>query len=612
MKRKIIIALSVFTLIACAGGALLLIEINDGKKSFDELINLHKIEILREHLLLDIRKVQGNIYSLGTNYPTSVEEIQTNMEELSSAIRICYRCHHAPDVRERLDDLYQQINQYGEALSRLLTMQAAPARIAKEREKARVVGDSLVSKVNTMIVLTDRNLHVRREDTLKQIQDSRNLVFFLVAAGPLVFAIVAFTWMKQVTRPVQVLRDAAKTLQAGRLDHRIEGMSDEFADVARAFNDMAQSLQENMRAVWESERRHRLLFESAADAIFILAAEGHEAGRILQANEAAAQMHGYTVEELVKLKVQDLDAPEAAAAAQERIERMLRGDWIKAEMDHRRKDGALFPVEVSAGVFDVGGRKFILAFDRDITERRKAEREMRFAQRIKLAGEMATGIAHEVKNPLAGIKLAMETLAETPRIDGEDRDVLYQVIGQVARIESLLKGILSFARPPKPQMSAVNVNDILHSVADFLQQTLADARSISLVKELDSQCREVLADPQQLQQVFMNLLLNAADAMSGGGVITMRTVCDRTQQNLRVEIEDEGPGIAQDLRETLFEPFVSTKAKGVGLGLAVSKRLVEEHGGIISAENRPGRGARFTVVLPLTAPCAVSEQREAR
>ncbi len=611
MKKKIIIALSVFTLIAGIGGSLLLIMINDGKQAFDELIKLHQIEILREHLLLDIRKVQGNIYSLGTSYPTSIEEIQANMEELSGAIRICYRCHHVPEVSERLDDLHQQIGTYSDAFSRILTMQAGNRRVAKEQEKARVIGDSLVSKVNTMIVLTDRNLRAQREVTMNQIRQSRNLVFFLIVAGPLAFAVVAFTWMKQVTRPVQALRDAAKKLQTGNLEHRITGLSDEFGDVAHAFNDMAQSLQTNMRAVWESERRHRLLFESAADAIFILSAEGVDAGRILQANEAAAEMHGYSVEELTTMNIKQLDAPEAAAGAQERIEQMLRGEWIKAEFDHRKKDGTVFPVEISAGIFEVGGRKYILAFDRDITDRRRAERDLRYAQRVKLAGEMATGIAHEVKNPLAGIKLAMETLAQIPHIEGEDREVMYQVIGQVARIESLLKGILNFARPPKPQVSPANVNDILCSVADFLRKTFEDMRSILLVAEFDSQCHEVLADPQQLQQVFMNLLLNAADAMPGGGVITMRTICDPVKRNVRIEIDDEGPGIAEDLRETLFEPFVSTKAKGAGLGLAVSKRLVEEHGGIITAENRLEGGARFTVVLPESAASAVPEHSEA-
>ncbi len=610
MKKKILIALSIFTVIACVGGALLLIEINDGKQAFDDLINLHKIEILREHLLLDIRKVQGNIYSLGTSYPPSNEEMQSNMEELSAAIRICYRCHHVPEVQERLDDLNQQIGQYGDAFSRLLTMHAAARRMAKERDRTRLIGDSLVSKVNTMIVLTDRKLQTRREDTLREIQSSRNLVFFLVAAGPLAFAIVAFTWMRQVMRPVQVLRDAAERIQTGDLDHRVQGLTDEFGDVARAFNDMAQSLQTNMRAVWESERRHRLLFESAADAIFILSAEGSDAGRILQANEAAAEIHGYPVEELVTMRIQDLDSPDAAGGALERIDRMLKGEWIKMELDHRKKDVTVFPVEVSAGIFEVGSRKYILAFDRDITDRRKAERDLRHAQRIKLAGEMATGIAHEIKNPLAGIKLAMETLAETPRLEADDREVLYQVIGQVARIESLLKGILSFARPPKPQMASTNVNEILHSVADFMEKTMAERRSLRLIREFDCQCQNVLADPQQLQQVFMNLLLNASDAMSGVGTIVLRTSCDPEQRAVRIEIDDEGPGIADELRDTLFEPFVSTKAKGAGLGLAVSKRLVEEHGGTITAENRPEGGARFTVVLPSRVAAAAPERTE--
>jgi PAS domain S-box-containing protein len=141
----------------------------------------------------------------------------------------------------------------------------------------------------------------------------------------------------------------------------------------------------------ESENRYRMLFERAGDSIFVLDAEGEKAGQIVAANQAAAELHGYAVAELLAMSITDLDTPDAAKDAPGRIRRMLKGEWIKAEITHRKKDGTIFPVEVSAGVVEFGRHKYILAFDKDITQRKRAEEE-----REKLI--------HELQDALANIK----------------------------------------------------------------------------------------------------------------------------------------------------------------------------------------------------------------
>jgi PAS domain S-box-containing protein len=137
------------------------------------------------------------------------------------------------------------------------------------------------------------------------------------------------------------------------------------------------------KAIIESEKRYRLLFESAGDAIFVLEGEGRKAGRIVDANRAAAEMHGYSVEELLSRRISDLDDPEAAQKVRSRIRRMLKGEWIKEEINHRKKDGTIFPVEINAGLLELGNHKYVLAFDRDITKRKLAEQE-----REKLIAEL--------------------------------------------------------------------------------------------------------------------------------------------------------------------------------------------------------------------------------
>lgn len=125
----------------------------------------------------------------------------------------------------------------------------------------------------------------------------------------------------------------------------------------------------------ESENRYRILFERAGDAIFILDAEGENAGKIVAANPSAAEMHGYSVDELLTMNIKDLDTPDAARDAPDRISRILNGEWIKAEISHRKKDGAVFPVEISAGLIEFGHHRYILAFDRDITRRKTSEQD---------------------------------------------------------------------------------------------------------------------------------------------------------------------------------------------------------------------------------------------
>jgi PAS domain S-box-containing protein len=179
-------------------------------------------------------------------------------------------------------------------------------------------------------------------------------------------------------KPVKELARGMEEVSKGNLDHKIEIKSkDEIGELADIFNKMAQDLQKSNHEIQESEKRYRTLFESAGDAIFILDGEGEKAGHIVAANKAAAEMHGYSVNELLALNITDLDAPDAAKEVPGRIQRMLKGERIKAEIPHLKKDGTVFPVEVNAGLLEIGDYKFILAFDRDITERKRAEGALR-------------------------------------------------------------------------------------------------------------------------------------------------------------------------------------------------------------------------------------------
>jgi len=198
----------------------------------------------------------------------------------------------------------------------------------------------------------------------------------------------------------------------------------------------------------------------------------------------------------------------------------------------------------------------------------------------------------------------MAALSEEEYLTGEDRDLLKRVIDEIKRIEYLMKALLSFAKPRMPEFVETDVNAILHMVAALAVKNRASlgvgARPVKIVSNLAPGLPDILADPMHLQQIFMNLLLNAVDAMPEGGTLTMKTSLDAAVSMVRIEIADTGKGVESGVMDKLFQPFFTTKPKGTGLGLAITKRLVEEHGGEISLQNNAEGGVTFILQLPVT------------
>jgi two-component system sensor histidine kinase AtoS len=603
MKKKIIIVLSIVSLLLILGGIYLIGAIDTNASRFDQIIMFHGVEILRENLLLSIRDVESDLYSQITQQPESPGSVESHVIVMGDRINTCFNCHHVEAVLERLHDLRHQIDQYGDAVNKVLSLKASGGQFLIEQQRAQLIGDSLINKVNTMIVMTSKKLADRTEDVRAQVHRTRIFLIVLVATGPLLVIVLAFTVVRGVTGPINVLLDATRKLKSGNLEHRIEGLRDEFGELAVGFNTMASSLMEQVQKIEESEMRYRLLFESAGDAIFILDAEGDRMGNIVAANQAAVAMHGYSLSELLTLNIKNIDTPDDAAKVPDRIRKIFGGEWIKTEINHVRKDGTVFPVEVNAGLLVYGNHRYILAIDRDITERKQAEETLQRTEQLKVAGELATGLAHEIKNPLAGIKASIEVLSTVPYLPEDDKGILVQVIGEIKRIESLIKGLLNFARPSPPRFDDTDVNAVLDAVAYLVLQSPSRVpgmfRGITIVKDFDRHLPVITADPMQLKQVFMNLLLNAVDAMQNGGILVMKTRLDKATQAVWVEISNTGRELDPAVIDKIFQPFFTTKSKGTGLGLAISKRLVEEHGGKIGVARNPGGGAIFNVSLPI-------------
>jgi signal transduction histidine kinase len=229
---------------------------------------------------------------------------------------------------------------------------------------------------------------------------------------------------------------------------------------------------------------------------------------------------------------------------------------------------------------------------------------MQHAERLAVVGELAAGLAHEVKNPLAGIKVSIEVLANDLPLEQEDREIFLRIINEIHRIEALLKSLLSYARPPEPEPVPVNLRQLLEATIKTAQYSLINPantsqpiKKIEFSKEFGQDIPAVVADPGQLQQIFLNLMLNAVDAIQQEGTITVRT---RREANgaVQIAVADSGRGMSSDTLAKIFNPFFTTKPKGTGLGLAICKRLIELHRGTIHAASTSGAGTTFYITLP--------------
>ncbi|WP_305044121.1 sensor histidine kinase [Geoalkalibacter sp.] len=228
--------------------------------------------------------------------------------------------------------------------------------------------------------------------------------------------------------------------------------------------------------------------------------------------------------------------------------------------------------------------------------------QMERADRLASIGEMATGVAHEIKNPLAGISAAISVLAESFDGNDERKAIVGEVLVQIARLNKTATDLLHFGRPAPPEPSYVDINDLIGRTLFFAAQHPEAGkvrRELCLAKNLPP----VHVDEKQIQQVLFNVVINAMQAMTEGGILRVSTesVEQEGGEWILVKIADSGPGIPAEQQEQIFTPFFTTKTQGTGLGLSICRRLLEQHKGRILLDSRPGQGTTFTIALPAAA-----------
>ncbi len=606
MRIKAILGFILLVFFFGVGGVYIAVTNARVVDNLEKVLALHQMDFLRDTLRNKVKIIQSDLYLTTSQHRTSIGDFVENGEALHLAGEGCFKCHHAELTGQRLTRLRQGIDAYLKKASRVYMLSANHERRDREEKNASASAAQLLEEIDSLMLFSADKISPKIARTREEVARAKNILLGVVTLAPVIFLVFTFLFVKRFSSALSTLIGATEKIKAGELTHTIDAqLPDEFNTLAAAFNAMAVSLKKQCEAVIAEQNRYKVLFESADDAIFIMEGEGEAAGRIIAANQSAATMHGYTVDELCALSIQDIDTVESAAQAPARIRDILTGGRLEALVEHRKKDGTVFPVEVRAGLMEVEGRKYILAFDRDVTVRNQTEAALQRSRQLAMVGQMAAGLAHEIKNPLAGIKVSMEVLLDELPLSPEDKAIFTRTIGEVQRIESLLKNLLNYARAPKPVFSRIDLNqqleNALRNTAMLLKSPEYEATSrkgLQLVRTLDPALPMILADPGQMQQVILNLLLNAMEATPAGGAITVGTKPGRGG-TVEVVVGDTGKGMSEEACAKAFQPFYTTKPKGSGLGLAITRRLVEQHHGEIEIASVVGQGTTVTITLPV-------------
>ncbi len=348
-----------------------------------------------------------------------------------------------------------------------------------------------------------------------------------------------------------------------------------------------------------------------------------ETAQVTVFNHAAAALLGYNAAEVVGKSLRD--AVPGASALADAIEATLhrahetssgRSHVARAEETHSvpairarhspgevsvlHRDGNILPLAISASpLCDVAGKVTgVVCLFEDLSEAKALEAERRRLDRLAALGEMSAVVAHEIRNPVAGIAVGVEYLGKSIPQESVHKQDVKMIMGEIERVNRILDDILSVARPFQLKLSTQAIPDIIEHVLHRYHASFSN-KAIHVIRRYAPSLPLAQIDRERMEQALTNLVLNAVEAMPTGGTLSLGLAA--SDRWLTITVSDTGPGIPPEIQRRIFEPFFTTKARGTGLGLAVARRVIEEHGGTITLMSETGKGATFTIKLPLLA-----------
>ena len=453
------------------------------------------------------------------------------------------------------------------------------------------------------------------------------VVLSLFLAGGVFCCVILFFIKGTILKRIEALGTTVKKISSQRdISSRlpVSDENDELTDLAVSINAMLDSLESAENSMRDSEERYRVLFERAPDSIFIVGLDGDEKGKIISANRAAAEQHGYTIDELCSMSIYDINTEESNKSTATLINRISSGEWITKEVWHYKKDTSQFPLEVHAGMVKIHGRSYILGFDRDITSRKLAEESDRMyldqirrlnielnrkaSDLVAANNELETfnySVSHDMRGPLTRISGYCQMLLEDDvLLDEPSKIYISRIYESGVWLNDMIDAMLQLAQLARAEFVTDFVS--LSSVAETVIEELKRAELARNVNTIILRDVVVAGDPKLLKILMTNLLENAWKYSS-------QTREARIEFGMRMDdsgpvyfVRDNGAGFDMKSANKLFKVFTRlhdpSQFNGTGIGLATVQRIVTRHGGRIWAEAETGRGATFFFTLQACPP----------
>ena len=443
-----------------------------------------------------------------------------------------------------------------------------------------------------------------------------NQMMIISAIVVIVGVFLARSLASRITGPLSALGDASQAVAAGNLGTRVAvDRTRELGQLARTFNAMTARLERDQigrtaaeEALRDREASFRALFASNPLPMWVYDATSL---RFLEVNDAAEQRYGYSREEFLGMRILDIRPPEDLPRLMTQISGERKPIQHGAGWRHRLKSGEVIEVEITSHTLTHAGRPAVLVVAQDVTERRQLEAQFLQAQKMEAIGQLTGGIAHDFNNLLTGILGYSELVLESLEPTDSRRDDVEEIRKAGRSAESLIARLLAFSRRQITEPRVININATVSELSRILGRTVGEDIMIEL--HLDPELGHVIADPGQVEQTLLNLVVNARDAMPAGGRLTIETdnvtlgeeysathLATVPGDYVMLAVSDTGTGIPPEVQAHLFEPFFTTKeaGKGTGLGLASVYGIVKQSNGSIGVYSEPGHGTTFKIYLP--------------
>ena len=668
MRKYIITSFALIFILFGIGSGVTIYHLLTTTSNLRYLISLHEIEDIRQELSFNLLKTQNYTFSSPTFFADNLDEIIDSATVLTSTVMRCHECHHIEDIEQELDSVDLMIEEYEEQLSYLITTVTEGQLRRNHQIKVLDQSNVILSKVQGMVNRAANTLNLKTAQAMEKINRS-----YIILGVTLLLTFVAALFVAQyltnrITKPIDELNTAAHKIAAGDVGYQMEFKGrEEFQALISTFNTMSGSLAEHevrnqatlqklnklnsmsaplhsahdmsiilnylrssMNALINVDHIGILLSEEENDhfALYMFDTGDVKTARIPLTINRAEVLHVFresNKRRLVKNNLQGAGwpfsekpqgiVPDNLLLVWMLIEKNVNGALIainKKDEDFNKEDSRVLGILANNMSVALDNILLLKEAQQHMQELKKMQRQLIEAEKLTALGTLAGGVAHDFNNILCGMIGYVALLKRNHAPEDKDYKMLDTIEKAGFRAANLTKQLLTFSRQEAMDHHPIEVNEHIDNVAKLLKNTVSKLISIKL--ELGDAMPPVLSDPAQLEQIIMNLSVNARDAMPKGGQILIRsehaiidhTFCEmhpeaKPGEFIKITVSDEGEGIDQEILPRIFEPFFTTKefGKGSGLGLAMVYGIVKSHKGFIMVSSAADTGTTFDVFLPV-------------